>query len=90
MVSTSKISAPPSTPGLRGFGVGGNQLVEVDVAETRIVDVRRQDWAVRLVGPSTPATKRGRSGFVVGILRRRARQSRRFLDIQFQRQLSMP
>jgi hypothetical protein len=70
------------------FAIGGHQFVEGDVAEAGIVDVRREE-AVRLVGPSAPATKRGFAGRAQ-MHRPRSRASRRRFPVQFGTSASMP
>ena len=46
----------------RRLPVGVDELLPGDAARARVVDVRAQIEAVRLVGPSEPATKRGAPG----------------------------
>ena len=76
MVSTSRMSAPPSISAVACFGIGGPQLVEGDGAKAGIVHVRRER-AVRLVGPIAPATKRGRpSRFCAAMRQSRAPAAR--------------
>ena len=60
-VSIISTSAPPWIRPRAASLIGRAQFVEGDVAEGRDRSTSGEMEAVRLVGPSTPATRRGRS-----------------------------
>ena len=61
IVSTRSRSAPPSTRPCGAFGVGATSSSNVTLRKPGSFTSGESE-AVRLVGPSTPATKRGLSG----------------------------